>query len=125
MITYQYLDEETREQLVELMDGDLHDIIDLIETLEEMNPACQEELRTAVIQGNAAGVQYAAHTLKGSYAQLGASQMAAIMKQLETAGRDKDLSQASALMQEFEAEELKVRRAFSSWKEILASGVLS
>lgn len=121
MVTYEYLDSDVREQLIDLMDGDVEDIIDLIETLEDTNPMYHEELADSLATNNPEGVRNASHALKSAYAQIGAAQMAEIMRKIEAAGKSGDISQVPALFEEATAEEIKVRKAFDSWKNQLNS----
>lgn len=116
MVTYEYLDSDVREQLIDLMDGDVEDIIDLIETLEDTNPMYHDELAESLETNNAEGVRNASHALKSAYAQIGAIQMSNIMKEIEAAGKSGDISMVPSLFKDATAEEIKVREAFASWK---------
>lgn len=119
MVTYEYLDSDVREQLIDLMDGDVEDIIDLIETLEDTNPMYHDELADSLTSSDAEGVRNASHALKSAYAQIGAIQMSDIMKQIEAAGKSGDISGVPMLFEAATAEEIKVRAAFASWKSEL------
>lgn len=116
MVTFEYLDPEVREQLIDLMDGDVEDIIDLIETLEDTNPMYHEELAASLESNNAEGVRNASHALKSAYAQIGAIQMSNLMRDIEAAGKSGDISTVPSLFQAATEEEIKVREAFASWK---------
>ena len=119
MATYEYLDAEVREQLIDLMDGDAEDIIDLIETLEETNPMYHDQLSEALTANDFEGVRNASHALKSAYAQIGALAMSEYMKQIEAAAKDGGISSVAALFEAATEEEKKVRQAFASWKENL------
>lgn len=121
MVTYEYLDSEVREQLIDLMDGDTEDLIDLIETLEDTNPMYHEQLAVSMASNDSEGVRNASHALKSAYAQIGAARMADIMKEIEAEGKSGDISRVPALFEAAIAEEIKVREAFASWKSQLTS----
>lgn len=121
MVTYEYLDSDVREQLIDLMDGDVEDIIDLIETLEDTNPMYHNELATSLQTNNSEGVRNASHALKSAYAQIGATHMSHIMGDIEAAGKCGDISSVPSLFKAATAEEVKVREAFASWKAQLNS----
>lgn len=122
MKTFEYLEEDVREQLIDLMDGDVEDIIDLIETLEETNPMYHDQLSESLISHDANGVRNAAHALKSAYAQIGALEMSHIMRDIEAAGKSGDITTVPGLFKAAQAEELNVRQAFASWKENLLNG---
>jgi two-component system sensor histidine kinase/response regulator len=65
-------------------------------------PRILTELREAVLSQNAARVEEAAHTLKGSVAVFGAKQAAGAALELEQMGRLADLSQANEPMRRLE-----------------------
>ncbi|MDP5170751.1 MAG: Hpt domain-containing protein [Bacteroidia bacterium] len=121
MITFEYLDSETREQLMDLMDGEHDEIIDLIDTLIETNPMYIEELEASLATQDSNGVRNAAHALKSAFAQIGALAMASILKEIEHAGRVGDISGVPALWESAKKEGEKVAQAFESWKTELAS----
>lgn len=122
MVTFEYLDLEIREQLIDLMDGDVEDIIDLVETLEDTNPMYHEQLAESLARNNAEGVRNASHALKSAYAQIGAIPMSIIMRDIEAAGKSEDISNVPALFEAATAEEIRVRQAFDSWKAHLLEG---
>lgn len=119
METYEYLDEDVREQLIDLMDGDAEDIIDLIETLEETNPLYHEQLSDALSANDSEGVRNASHALKSAYAQIGALAMSEFMQKIEAAAKSGDISPVPSLFEAATKEEQKVRQAFDSWKRNL------
>jgi PAS domain S-box-containing protein len=73
-----------------------------------------EALRQAVVLGDAARLQHAAHTLKGNSNSLGAKQMAAVSLELEKIGRSGTIETAKSLLVELEREYERVRQAFQS-----------
>jgi CheY-like chemotaxis protein/HPt (histidine-containing phosphotransfer) domain-containing protein len=72
-----------------------------------------EALRQAVHQGDAQAVQQAAHTLKSSSANLGATELATLCRELESLGRQGCLEPAAALMQQLETTYPGVRQALA------------
>jgi CheY-like chemotaxis protein/HPt (histidine-containing phosphotransfer) domain-containing protein len=70
-----------------------------------------QTLREAAAQGNAVVLMEAAHSLKSSSANLGATQLAALCKELEQRGRDNDLQGAAELVDEIGKVHLRVCRA--------------
>ena len=62
------------------------------------------KLRVAVDTGDAAAVGEAAHALKSSSANVGAKSLAELCRQLETMGRQNDLSCASSLLDKLSVE---------------------
>ena len=65
-------------------------------------------LQTAVLDGDVAGVNYAAHSMKGSCSSLGASKMTIICGRFEMAGRTSKLEGCQVLLDELEAEYARV-----------------
>ncbi len=82
---------------------------ELIELFLEDVPSQLKTLREAEGRDDAKGVERAAHTLKGSCANLGVVRMAAICAELEEIGRSGDLAPAPALISRLEAELGRVR----------------
>lgn len=120
MTSYQYLDQDTRDQLMELMDGEPEEIIDLIETLEETNPVYFEDLKASILSSDSSGVRNAAHALKSAYAQVGAFAMSDLLRQIEALGREGNLGPVEELFSRAQAELIRVNDAFQSWKEHLS-----
>ena len=120
-VTYEYLDSEAREQLVELMEPDYEDIIDLVETLEDTNPMYYDELEASLASGSAEGVRNAAHALKSAFAQIGALNMSQLMKEIEQAGKEGDISPVPGLWERVREERKLVDAAMESWKSWLRS----
>ncbi len=120
MTSYQYLDQDTRDQLMELMDGEPEEIIDLIETLEETNPVYWEDLETSISASSCSGVRNAAHALKSAYAQVGAFALSDLLRQIEALGREGNLEPVSGLFTIANEELVRVNDAFQSWKEHLS-----
>ena len=67
-------------------------------------PARIERLRAAWLAGDAVAVQRAAHSLKGSAGNIGATQLLAVCGQLDELGRSGDLSALAPLVASLDAE---------------------
>jgi PAS domain S-box-containing protein len=76
----------------------------LIDLFLNETPSRLAAVREAVEKGDAPRLAKAAHTLKGSSASLGARQMACVCAELEAKGKAGDLTSASALLAQLEAE---------------------
>ncbi len=72
-------------------------------------PTEVEGLRAALDSGDLETVQADAHRLKSSSGQLGASRLAALLADLEEAGRDRDADSAGRIMAEVTIEAERVR----------------
>lgn len=119
MVDYTYLNEATREELVELMDGDADEIIDLIDTLLDSTPEYEASLRTAIQEQNAPEARDAAHAMKSAYAQIGAMHMSELMKHIEAAAKAGDMTTVGSLASQIEPEKGNVDQALASWTDHL------
>lgn len=70
-----------------------------------------EQLLDAARNGDASGVQFAAHTLKSSSASVGATRFADLCKDLEERGRSKTIGDIETQLEVLQAMYLKVRNA--------------
>jgi CheY-like chemotaxis protein/HPt (histidine-containing phosphotransfer) domain-containing protein len=91
-------------KVLERLGGDeklLHEIVEifLVESTKQMN-----SLRKAMIDGNAAGIETTAHSLKGELGYLGISRLSQKACELEEMGRRQDLHRTAEVFAEFEAE---------------------
>jgi two-component system sensor histidine kinase/response regulator len=75
------------------------------------SPPLLQALREAVSQGDAVALTEAAHSLKSSSANLGATRLAALCKDLEQRGREQRLEGAEALLTEVDSHYGQVREA--------------
>ncbi|MCI4668812.1 MAG: Hpt domain-containing protein [Bacteroidia bacterium] len=115
-ITLEYLDSTTREDILDLMEGDAEMIIDLIESLMESSPELLSDLREGLEKGDSSMVKNAAHTLKSSNAQLGALDFADLCLEMESIGKSQDLTKAAPIYESLQKEYEKVEQALNSWK---------
>jgi CheY-like chemotaxis protein len=80
----------------------------------EETPAQLAALHEAVAQGDAGRVEQAAHALKSSSAQLGATRMAGLSAGLQQAGARQELGRAAAQVDELVSEFIHVRAALEA-----------
>ena len=77
-------------------------------------PARVERLRSAWQSGDAVAVQRAAHSLKGSAGNIGATDLLGVCRQLDELGRAGDLSNAAPLVTTLDAEFARVQSEIKS-----------
>ena len=77
-----------RAELVRLMGDDEHFVQEIIELFREDCPVQLAAIKTAIDQGDAKGLASAAHTLKGTAANLTARRVAEAARALELLGRE-------------------------------------
>jgi HPt (histidine-containing phosphotransfer) domain-containing protein len=82
----------------------------MIKIFDEQTPQLLARLRHAFRRGDAQAVEFTAHTLKGSLAQLGAQITAALAQQLEDAARVAAPGRSEAILKELEAQATQLRR---------------
>ena len=115
-----YLDSESLETLIDLMDGDEEILLDLIETSLESNADLLTALIESVESQDANGVREAAHSLKSSNGQVGATAFAELCLAMEMMGKEGDITEAPALLEKVKVEADKVEKALNSWKKELS-----
>jgi signal transduction histidine kinase/DNA-binding response OmpR family regulator len=81
---------------------------EIVESFLAETPRRLETMRAAVAGGDGAALSFAAHTLKGSSAQLGAGRLAALGQDLEVKGASGLLHGAQETLDRLEAEFLRV-----------------
>mgnify|MGYP000899868575 CR=1 FL=1 len=86
----------------------LHKIIGLY---LESSPQLLRQMREAVAAEDGEALRQAAHSLKSSSANLGATQLAAVCKQLEQRGREQRLTDSAELLRELETRYRQTRDA--------------
>jgi CheY-like chemotaxis protein len=77
-------------------------------------PTMLNTLRAAVLRGDAADMQKAAHSFKSSSGNVGASTLAALCKELEARGRDDCIGDAADMLTVIETEYQAVQRALET-----------
>ncbi len=84
------------ESLKEL--GDVELVHELVEIFMEDTPPRLEELSKACLEGDAQRIESLAHSLKSSCANLGATYLSEICRELESQGREGELGRAKELI---------------------------
>jgi CheY-like chemotaxis protein len=87
-----------RAAALDRVEGDEELLQDICRIFLEESPKLMTQLQQAVAQEDAEGVLRAAHSIKGESGYLGAADVSQMAKQLETMGRDRELSQAPAVL---------------------------
>jgi HPt (histidine-containing phosphotransfer) domain-containing protein len=100
-MTEAIIDQATFEGLTELVGDDF--IGELVETFFEEAPGLLNEMGRALDNGDAEVFRRAAHSLKSNGNSFGATQMAALARELETMGRDGQLDGAGPKLAQLEA----------------------
>lgn len=95
MLNYDYLNEITG--------GDPDFLAELLSDFLTQTPELLSQIESALVSGDAATLGKVAHTLKGSARSVGADEFAAIAFELEQAGKQGDLSNASEAWQRLNA----------------------
>lgn len=92
-------------------DGDPELLLDLIGIFLEDGPAKVQAVMDGLATNDIEKVERAAHSLKGSSGNLGATLLQATCERLQTCGRDKDLDTARTLGPELESTFASARKA--------------
>jgi len=102
-------------ELMERVDGDLEFLAETIEMLDEDSPPLLEQLRTAVVSGDAGAIARAAHALKGMLSNFCAPAAEAAALDVERMGREDRLDDTAAAVDRACAETERVRKALSEF----------
>jgi HPt (histidine-containing phosphotransfer) domain-containing protein len=111
------LDPAALETLLEVIGGEQELLVELIDSFLETAPPLLARLRQGVEQGNAAEVRAAAHILKATGNDFGATRLADLCQQLEERGKAGRLEEAAELAAQVEAEYEQVKAALETEKE--------
>jgi len=103
------------EALASLIGDDPELIQELVELFSGEAPRLLDAIRTAVAAADAPAVVHAAHTLKGSAANLGAPTASAAALALEMLGRSGDLGPAGVACERLETELGRLQVALSAY----------
>ncbi|MCB4455977.1 response regulator [Leisingera sp. McT4-56] len=98
--------------------GDEGLLREMAELFLSQAPQLAADIETARRNGNAEDLRRAAHTLKGSAAVVGATQVAEAARRLENVGRDGQLDEAPPVQRDLEAE---LERCRAALRDILAN----
>ncbi len=114
-IAEEVLDQSVLASLRELQEEGEPDILEEVGGLFLKHaPEKISAIEKAVAEGNAKGLQVAAHSLKSSSAYVGAMLLSAMSKDLEMMGRSGSLEGSSEKAESLKAEFLRVKAALES-----------
>lgn len=116
LVEFTYLDQESMDTILDLMDGDREMVTDLIDTHLEVMPALLTQFKSGMEAGNPQEVKEAAHAMKSSNAQFGALHFAQLCQTAENIAKGGSLDGMDDLYAEIRAEFEKVESALDSWK---------
>jgi HPt (histidine-containing phosphotransfer) domain-containing protein len=108
------LDPAALETLLGVIGGDEAMLRELIDSLLHDAPPLLADLRRALAQDDAAGIRRAAHTLKSSSHDFGATALAGLCQELEDKGREVRLEDAAGYVRRIEGEYAQVQEALAS-----------
>jgi HPt (histidine-containing phosphotransfer) domain-containing protein len=112
------LDPETIASLKELGGEDDPGLFaDLVDIFLSETPKLMAQMRAALASGDLAALERAAHSLKSSSANLGACALSGLLRDLELAGRQRDLDHARPLVGRVDDEYPRVERALKALVE--------
>lgn len=101
------IDQAIFDELKQMSGADF--INELIDTFLEDAPKIIEEIRSALSSNNADSFRRAAHSLKSNAATFGASQLAALAKELEMLGKENKINEAGDRLKALEEAYTSVR----------------
>lgn len=110
MANFDHLDVEALTELREVMDDEFSV---LIETYLKDSIMRISSIHKALEHNDADALHKAAHSFKGSCGNIGAPQLADLCRQMEESGRDGDLSNTGALLEQMTAEFEEVKSLLS------------
>jgi two-component system sensor histidine kinase/response regulator len=99
------------------MEGEPDLIVELIDLYLEDTPHRIAALQESLATTDALSLKRAAHSLKGSSANLGARRVAALCEELEQTASNDSFSKVRALLRELEQEFEHVQQAFAAERE--------
>jgi signal transduction histidine kinase/DNA-binding response OmpR family regulator len=91
--------------------------IELVQLFLADTPERMQQLSGALAESDPGALERAAHALKSSSANLGAMGLSALFRDIETAGREKDLGRAKSLVERSNEEFARVQQALRSEME--------
>jgi HPt (histidine-containing phosphotransfer) domain-containing protein len=105
------LDRSQIEFLVSLDDGEGAALAEIVDEYLALSDDGSAELRRLLREGDPDAFERTAHTLKGASANVGATGLADVCAGLEHRARGRELDDAGALLDQFDAELHRVRAA--------------
>jgi len=112
------LDRSQIDFLVSLDDGAGCALAEIVNEYLTVSDEGRTDLHRQLRDGDWNAIERTAHTLKGASANVGATGLAAVCASLETRAREARHDDAAALLDQFDAELMRVRAAL----EIVATG---
>jgi two-component system, sensor histidine kinase and response regulator len=114
---------ETLAEIRSLTEGGKSDpLVELIDLFLSDTPVYLQRLRAASEGRDAAGLHEAAHALKGSCGNLGATPMAELCRSLDQAATAGFLNSAGTLVEQIEAEFAAVKRVLKAERQVQLNG---
>jgi CheY-like chemotaxis protein/class 3 adenylate cyclase/HPt (histidine-containing phosphotransfer) domain-containing protein len=103
-----------RAHLAELVDGDTELMRELVQTYDEESLKLMAQLRTAVAEKNSINADHAAHSLKSSSANIGATRLSELFKEMEKAAAQGDIVSVARKLPEAEKHYQDLRQALKN-----------
>lgn len=110
----QPIDPASLANLKEIGGGDASFVVELVVMFGEDSPPRLKAISAALAAGDAAEVAKNAHSLKGTGANFGAEKFRSLAQSIETAGKAGDLASVPALVDELNAEFVRVKNALDA-----------
>jgi HPt (histidine-containing phosphotransfer) domain-containing protein len=111
------LDPDALRALDELIGGDREVLAEVVDAFVDDAPKKLAELRRGADEGDSALVGLAAHTLKSNGLTFGASELAALCRQLEAAARSNELAGSAELIDRVDVQWVRVRRELAELRD--------
>ena len=105
------LDQAALDTLLEVIGGEAVLFRELVDSILETAPPLLMQMRQALAQADADGIRRAAHTLKSSAKDFGATELARLCRELEALGKAGSVAGAEAYVRQIEAEYARVEPA--------------
>ena len=109
-----------RDAILERVGGDVAFLQELVDIFAEDSLRLLQSIRVAIVAGDSHGLEYAAHTLKGSIANFGAETVRETAFRLEVLGRNGDLAPATEICSILEREVAQFMQALNALARQLA-----
>ena len=105
------------EEIMEILDDDKELLIECFDELLNSMPQTLAEIQSAIKEGNASSLDEAAHKFKGSLRYIAAGTAADVAYQLETMGKEENLSLADNIFSTLCEECEKVKDFMERYKD--------
>lgn len=119
MSVYQYIDKQTLNELVLMLDGDADLLVEIIDTFLEVSPVLIRDMKDAVRGSDADKLKKAAHTMKAPARQIGAMRVGQLSADLEEAGKNEELEGTMPVYQRLKQEYDQLEDSLKSLKRRL------